>query len=510
MAVNRPPVNPKKLRPYDQPPKVRRSLIPSGPDSAATAFVVAGVVWLAAALGIGALWAALRVVPDLVVLSLDIPLLVVPDLLHVELSATTAGLGFWNALVFGWLGNALIGASLFAVTRLTGRRLHFPRMLFLAALLWNMGMLGGLAAVYVPILTAPGTLSAFPFAIDGALAPALLIVTASVLRTVLASPRSFPYPGVAFTLVGLLALLAAVGTGAAVETLDFFIAIDPTLRALWDALYVRMLIGLGFGGLTLGTLFYAVPRVTGNPLWSIGTAWLTWLLWAAFGSLALLGALEDTSIPFLITQAGNAAGLMLLAPALLAAANLLLTVSGRWTLLLSPGALAFGVVGVAFVAAAGLLGAIGALGNVHSFVRGTAWESGVLLWLTAGAGGFAALSVADHALPRLLHRDWRSGLLTSVALYGIFAGVAWAGFSLITGGLAEGSLRVLGTPADEAMGHLVWYALSAAAGFGLAALGGLASLVDLFLQYTTARRAAYAMPPEATTAMEPAGAGAAN
>ncbi len=510
MAVNRPPVNPKKLRPYDQPPRVRRALIPAGPDSAATAFTVAGVVWLAAALGIGTLWAGMRLVPDLVVLSLDIPLVVVPDVLRVEFSAATAGLGFWNALVFGWLGNALIGAALFRGPRLTGKPLHFPRFLFLAALLWNMGMLGGLAAVYVPILTAPGILSAFPFPIDGALAPALLIVTASMLKMLLTPPRAIPYPGVAFSIVGLLALLGAVGTGAAVETLDFFIAIDPTLRALWDAVYVRMLIGLGFGGLTLGALFYAIPRVTGNPLWSAGTAWLTWLLWVSFGSLALLGALEDTSIPFLITQVGNTAGLILLAPALLVAANLLLTVSGRWTLLLTPGALAFGVVGVAFVGATALLGAIGSLDSVHAFVRGTAWESGLLLWVTAGAGGFAALSTTDHALPRLLHRDWRAGILTSVALYATFAGIAWAGFSLLSGGLAEGSLRELGTPADEAMGHLVWYAGSAAAGFGLAALGGLASLVDLFLQYTTARRAAYAMPVEPANSMEPAGAGAAN
>ena len=29
-------VNPKKLRPYDQPPKVRRSFIPNEPDNAAT------------------------------------------------------------------------------------------------------------------------------------------------------------------------------------------------------------------------------------------------------------------------------------------------------------------------------------------------------------------------------------------------------------------------------------------------------------------------------------------
>ena len=37
-------VNPKKLRPYDEPPRKRFSLIPSAPDSAAGAFLVVGAL----------------------------------------------------------------------------------------------------------------------------------------------------------------------------------------------------------------------------------------------------------------------------------------------------------------------------------------------------------------------------------------------------------------------------------------------------------------------------------
>ena len=49
-------VNPKKPRPYDQPPRVRRPIIPAGPDNAATAFLVAALVWFLLATGIGLLW----------------------------------------------------------------------------------------------------------------------------------------------------------------------------------------------------------------------------------------------------------------------------------------------------------------------------------------------------------------------------------------------------------------------------------------------------------------------
>ena len=48
-------VNPKKLKPYDTPPKRRRSLIPEAPDSAATGFFVAAALWLALATALGVL-----------------------------------------------------------------------------------------------------------------------------------------------------------------------------------------------------------------------------------------------------------------------------------------------------------------------------------------------------------------------------------------------------------------------------------------------------------------------
>ena len=64
-------VNPKKLRPYDQPPKRRRRLIPDGPDSSATGFFVAAALWLAVATALGALAIGMR----LITLEFSFPLL---------------------------------------------------------------------------------------------------------------------------------------------------------------------------------------------------------------------------------------------------------------------------------------------------------------------------------------------------------------------------------------------------------------------------------------------------
>jgi len=493
MAVTRRVANPRKLRPYDKPPRKSGPLIPRDSDVAATTFLVAGVVWLAASTGVGALWALLRVFPEIVV-AIEIPILPIGSTLTVELSAVTAGYGFWNTLVYGALGNALVGAAVFATPRLLGKPLAWAPLVFLGAVIWNLGALGGFTALYVPVLIQPGFLSEWPFLFDGPIATALLIVTVSLVRTLVAPPWRFPYVSIAFFIVGLLIFMSAVGTGAAIEVASLFFRIDETLRALAGALIARMLIGLAITGLALGCLYYAIPRLTGNRLYSSGLAWLSWLLWVALGSLALLGALVDPSIPVFVTRAGEAATLMLVAPALLTAANLLLTISGRWVLVLSPGALAFAVVGVAFLGASALLQAIGSILEVRDLVHGTDWGLGVQLFALAGVGGCAALAIADHALPRLLRRDWGDTILVDLGLYALFAGVAIAGFVLMIGGLVAADLRDSATAPEEAAVIIRWFRAAAVGGLGLAALGAFGVVLNVFLMYTSGRPAEYALP----------------
>ena len=63
----------RKLRPYDEPPKRRRSLIPNAPDSAAGLFLVVAILWLLAAAGIGMLAAAERLFPDVLKVAFNVP-----------------------------------------------------------------------------------------------------------------------------------------------------------------------------------------------------------------------------------------------------------------------------------------------------------------------------------------------------------------------------------------------------------------------------------------------------
>jgi cbb3-type cytochrome oxidase subunit 1 len=204
---------------------------------------------------------------------------------------------------------------------------------------------------------------------------------------------------------------------------------------------------------------------------------------------------------------------LLVLPAFLVVANLLLSLSGRWTLVLSPGTVPFALVALTFLVANALLEAIGSLGSVRALVGSTEWGTGVRLFALLGTATFAFLALGDHAFPRLLRRDWGGTLLAEATLWAAFAGAALAGLALIGGGVVHGSLLAQAATPKEIDGFVFWFELVLGAGIGLSALAAAVLALNVFLMYTSARRAEYtivdASADASSAAVEPAAAPAA-
>ncbi len=490
MTVNR---NLKKSRPYDEPPKRRRRLIPDGPDSAATGFLVAAAVWLAIATGIGLLAIAVRIIP----FELSFPLGLFD--LSFELDRRRVDAAFVNATVFGWLTNAGFGAIAFMIPRLFGRTLAGIPFVNLGVAIWNLTLAGGIASLYVFDLGPNAALSAMPWLFEGGLATAALIVTGSFLATAGTAIRS-GYVSTWFAGVALLSLAGLLGLNATIGLVEIFVELPALTVALASVFVESALLTMWLLGMAYAVLHYVVPRVTGQPLASGGLAILTWLTWLALAPLSALGVLRDPSVPFIITNLGAVATMLLLVPAALAFVNLVQSMSGRWTLLLGTGTLSFAAVSLAFLLSASLLEAIGSLTSVSAAVGGTDWERGAFVWMTYGAFSFAAFALVEHALPRLLRRAWSAGPLASAQLWLGFGGATLAGLSLMGGGLAEGSLRAAGSAPDAIDAALVIYRVPAFLGMGLVALAGLALLANVFLMYTSGKPAEYVIPGQAASA----------
>jgi len=311
------------------------------------------------------------------------------------------------------------------------------------------------------------------------------------------------YISIGYFGIGLLAFLGLYTLDAAAPLLK--------LAAPWplliDGFYARAIETYWLLGAAVGTLYYVIPRASGNPLYSSGLALLGFLAWLPLAFLSGLGTLLDPSVPYALTTLGNVATMLLVLPAFLVVANLLLSLRGRWSLTLGTGTVAFALVALAFLLASSILQAVGALRTVQAHLTGTEWPLGDFIYASLGAYGFAALALADHALPRLLRRVWGDNLLGTLALWASFAGVTTAGVALMFGGLAQGSLLGQGATSEVINGTLLWFRLGAVGGLGLLALGGLAQLGNLFLMYTDADLAEYAVtnPPPSASQSAPAG-----
>jgi cytochrome c oxidase cbb3-type subunit 1 len=492
MTVN-PAVNPKKLRPYDEPPRKRRSLIPGGPDSGSTGFIVAAFAWLALATGLGGLTALLRFVE----IGLEVPLGFFNLTFFLNLSVVEAQ--FLNALVFGWLTNAGFAAVAFMTPRLLGRPLVGEKLVFLAFLIWNASVLGGIAALTIFEQGPNSVLNAFPWFVEGGMATAALVVTGSFLATVAPALRS-AYVSLWFAGIGLLSLLGFTGLSAAMGLADYVIGLPDLAIALASLYLQRATMLLWLLPMAFAVLYFVVPRVAARPLESSGLALLAWLSWLAIAPLAALSVVVDTSIPYFVTSVGNAATMALLLPIALTVVNLMLTVRGRWSLFFGTGPLAFALVAMAFLLAVAMLDAIATLPSVRDFVGGTEWQMGVTMWALLGAFTLAALAFTEHAVSRVLHRDWGATPLSAAQLWCFFAGATLAGIGFMGAGMAEGSFRDQGAAPDVVSAGLVGYHLVVTAGLGLAALGGLAALLNIFLAYTSGEPVQRAAPGGAPAA----------
>lgn len=486
-------VNPKKLRPYDEPPKRRRSLVPSAPDSAATGFFVAAALWLAAATGLGALAIGLRLVD----IGFSFPLGLFD--LGFTFDARRVEYAFVNATVYGWLTNAGFAAVAFMTPRLLGRRLAMEAGLNGALAIWNLTLAGGIAAVYVFELGPNAPLAAFPWLIDGGLATGALIVTAAFLATAARSLRT-GYVSLWFAGVALLSLLGLLSLNAVIGLLDTVIGLADLPVALASVYIERAIAVLWLLGMAYATLHYVVPRATGQPLASDGIGKLSFLTWLVLAPLAGLATLTDASVPYAITSLGIVASMLLLVPAALTVVNLVQTMQGRWTLVFGAGTAAFAIVSMAFLFGTTLLEAIASLRSVELLVGGTDWERGAFLWAAYGTFSFGAFALADHALPRILRRTWRGGFLSAAQLWLAFGGVTLAGLALMGGGMAEGSLLGQGTAPDAIGDGVMPYRALAFLSFGMVALAGLALLTNLFLMYTSGEPADYVVPGKTVVA----------
>lgn len=484
--------NLKRLRPYEEPPTASQPVLPAGADAAAKGYFGFGAFWLLTATGIATLFALQLVMSEFEFI------LNLPFGLTVEVTPDTVSAGFRHAFVWGWLTNAALGAIFFILPRITGRPTAHPRIGVLGMATWNVGFAAGLTLLYIPSLADTGTLSGFPLPVNLVLVAGLVLISVSFWTSLRGSDQ--PFVSLAWFGVAMFALIGMTVEAVIVSLLN----LDPTTDALAEAVWLRGLSLFFLLGAPIGALHYLIPRLSGQPLASGPLAWLGLGSWTVLSVVSCFGAAVHPSIPYALVSAGNAATLMLLLPAAAIIGNLVMSIRGRWSLVLSPGPLALSVASLVFLGGSVVLAGVGSLREVQTAVARTEWPFGLAAFPLGGAATLGLLAIGEHAWPRMLRRSHASGLLAWVVTWSAVGGAALAGTALMAAGLFHIGLVADGLTSEEITASLLPVHLVAWAGVGLLGLAAAGHALGAYL-LAAHGRPVHITTPGAAPAAAPAG-----
>ncbi|MBI4280160.1 MAG: cbb3-type cytochrome c oxidase subunit I [Armatimonadetes bacterium] len=395
---------------------------PQTEDSAARRFLYSSVFWLLVGVLLGLTMVVKVLVPDLLggVAWLSFGRI---RQIHVDLG------------LFGFLSAALLAAACFVVPRLCRAPLAGERAANLAVWAWN-------AAAALAVITLAGGQTRgrewgeAVWSVDLLRLAAFVLLWFAVFRTIRRrrSPEMY---------VTLWYLAAALVWGPMVLFFGKGLWAPATpyagvVEALAGWFTGHGMITLWAGALALGVAYYLVPRLSGNPLYSVTLAAVGFYGLALFGPFA--GPLPSVGgpAPYWLQTVAVVAGVMLLIPGLSAATNLWRTLGGAWDRVRADVALAFAVVGILAYLLSVVQGALAALRVVHNFLAFTQWGAGQTMLTLGLAYGSFALAAVYHMLPAVTGRRLYSERLAwwhfwlSVLGWVVFLSLFWVA------GLVEG------------------------------------------------------------------------
>lgn len=297
-----------------------------------------------------------------------------------------------NALLFGWLTLALLGAAYFIVPRLAETAPAFPLLALGSLGLIAGGVGAGIAAVVVGDGNAGGRYLELPLWADGIVAAGILaaaaVLTVTARRT---ARREVPLP-MWYLVAASWWLALAWLIGAVPDSSGLPAAIQG-----WFA--VTAITGLWMAAAGIGVGYYLVarfvpgvefhPRLGRIGFWSLALCW-AWTAGRAFQYGPTPDWMETLAVLF-------SAGLVV--AALTVAADFVLALRGRWDAVRTSLPLRFFVVGTALFLVLTLQMFVSSLRTVGSVVHLTAWETALEELLLFGPFTFWALAFVYHVFP---------------------------------------------------------------------------------------------------------------
>lgn len=371
---------------------------------------------------------------------------------NAELTFGRVRMAHLQAVSIGWASLASVAACLWLMCRLARVELIYPKMLYLSAALWNIGVFLAVFGIIFGDAQSVEWLDAPPYAPPFFVA-ALGIVTAWTVAAFRRRREAHVYVSQWYILAALfwfpwLYMVAQV--------MIFWSPATGVVQPIVNWWFGHNTLGLWFTPVALGSAYYLIPKIIGRPVHSYYLSIIGFWSLALFYSWAGMHHLIGGPIPAWLSTASTVGSMMMFIPVLAVAINHHMTMLGHFHRLKYSPALRFTVFGAISYTLVSFQGSLMALKSVSETVHFTHY---IVAHAHLGAYAFVTMILFGlfyYMVPRLTGREWPSATLIRVHFWCAAVGITTYFVALSICGWWQG--RMMNNP-DIPQGNITAYTL---------------------------------------------------
>jgi cytochrome c oxidase cbb3-type subunit 1 len=336
-----------------------------------------------------------------------------------------------TAVLYGWITNAALGLILWLLPRLLRTELRGAVWTLLGGALINTGIAAGIGAISMGWSDGMEYLE-IPWQIGLFLVAGLAMIILPVLTTLVNRRTEHLYVSVWYlvaallwvTLLFIVAKLPGVHTGVQQATTNWW--------------YGHNVLGLWFTPVSVGAIYYFLPKIIGRPVRSYNLSllgfWTLAFFYGQVGGHHLIGG----PVPGWLVTLSIVQSLMMVIPVIAFTINMAGTLKGRMHLARWSPTLRFMMFGGLVYLASSLQGSMEALRSVNAVTHFTHYTVG---HAHLGAYGFVSMVLFGaiyFMLPRVLNWEWPYPRLITLHFWLAAIGITIYFVALTIGGWLQG------------------------------------------------------------------------
>jgi cytochrome c oxidase cbb3-type subunit 1 len=337
----------------------------------------------------------------------------------------------FGRILYGWISNAALGTIVWLLPRLLRTRLYGAIWVMLGGALINMGIAGGIGAIGIgwndgmEYLEIPWQIAIFMFV-------GFALVIFPLLVTLVNRKAEHLYVSVWYLTAALLwiALLFLVGKMPGVHT-----GVQQATTNWW---YGHNVLGLWFTPVSVGAIYYFLPKIIGRPIRSYNLSllgfWTLAFFYGQVGGHHLIGG----PVPSWLITLSIVQSIMMVIPVLAFTINMAQTMKGRMHLARYSPTLRFMMFGGFMYFASSVQGSLEALRSVNQITHFTHFT---VAHAHLGAYAFVTMVLFGaiyFMMPRVLNWEWPYPKLITLHFWLSAIGVMIYFVGLSIGGWLQG------------------------------------------------------------------------